>query len=175
MKQFKMRVKEGQTAEAIQNYMFACGSLWCGSESTHSYLDAKYFFADGKYITYETDDTEYFNDSVYDEFFFASKGDEFVEVASDAANKPIVSDGGSSSYYSFDITNKAGQTITVETGDILRAMVGNDYDLSNIVKACRRVYEASQGRGKAGVSIQYDCNKMKYFADEYSHWHKEGV
>lgn len=89
------------------------------------------------------------------------------------SDKPIVSDGGSSDYYKLTITNKAGETINCETGDILRALVGNDYDLSNIVKACRRMYEASQGRGKSGISIAYDANKVKYFADEFKHWNKE--
>jgi hypothetical protein len=84
----------------------------------------------------------------------------------------VVSDGGSSSYYQLTITNKAGESLQCETGDILRALVGNDYDLSNIVKACRRSYEASQGRGKAGASIEYDMNKVKYFADEFAHWNK---
>lgn len=87
-------------------------------------------------------------------------------------DKPIVSDGSSSSYYTFDITNKAGQTITVEVGDVCRAMVDNDFDLTNIIKACRRVSEASQGRGKSGTSIEYDCNKMVYFSNEYKHWNK---
>jgi hypothetical protein len=82
----------------------------------------------------------------------------------------IKSDGSSSSYYALTITNKAGQSIDVETGDIIRALVGNDFDLSNIVKACRRMYEASQGRGKAGSSIEYDANKIVYFAKEFAHW-----
>jgi hypothetical protein len=52
-------------------------------------------------------------------------------------------------------------------------MVGNDFDLSNIVKAARRLSEASQGRGKSGASVEYDCNKVVYFANEFKHWHKE--
>lgn len=96
-------------------------------------------------------------------------GIECIEVT---RRSEIVSDGGSSSYYQLVVTNKAGESIQCETGDILRVLVGNDYDLSNIVKACRRSYEASQGRGKAGASIEYDMNKVKYFADEFKHWNK---
>ena len=92
----------------------------------------------------------------------------FSEVVEDA---PVVSDGGSSSYYKLTIVNKEGEQLECELGDILRVIVGNDFDLSNIVKACRRAYEASQGRGKDGVSIAYDMNKVKYFADEFKHWH----
>lgn len=103
----------------------------------------------------------------------------YVEELSEAplqiVDKPIVSDGSSSSYYTFDITNKAGQKITVEVGDVCRAMVANDFDLSNIVKATRRLSEASQGRGKFGSSMDYDCNKVVYFANEFKHWNKEKV
>lgn len=45
MKKFKMRVKAGQTAEAIQNYMFACGNKWAGYLTEHENLYAKFFFA----------------------------------------------------------------------------------------------------------------------------------
>jgi hypothetical protein len=99
--------------------------------------------------------------------------EELSEAPLQIVDKPIVSDGSSSSYYTFDITNKAGQTITVEVGDVCRAMVANDFDLSNIIKAARRLSEASQGRGKSGASVEYDCNKVVYFANEFKHWHKE--
>lgn len=89
------------------------------------------------------------------------------------ADKPITSDGGSSSYYALTITNKAGQSIDCQMGDIIRCVYGDNFSLGNIAKACRRMYEASQGRGKQDVSIEYDARKISYFANEYSHWHKE--
>lgn len=94
-------------------------------------------------------------------------------MPSDISPKPIKSDGGSSDYYKLTITNKEGESIQCETGDVLRAMVGNDYDLSNVIKACRRMYEASQGRGKEGATIEYDTNKIIYFASEFAYWHKQ--
>ena len=117
-------------------------------------------------VTY-TRDEDYFGLHEAREFFFPIPG----TLLSD--EKPVISDGGSSSYYQLTITNKAGESIQCETGDILRVLVGNDYDLSNIVKACRRSYEASQGRGKAGASIEYDMNKVIYFATEFKHWNKQ--
>jgi len=99
--------------------------------------------------------------------------EELTDKPLQIVDKPIISDGSSSSYYTFDITNKDGQTITVEVGDVCRAMVANDFDLSNIVKATRRLSEASQGRGKFGASMEYDCNKVVYFANEFKHWNKE--
>ena len=79
---------------------------------------------------------------------------------------PVKSDGGSSSYYELTLTNKHGETIQCETGDVIRALVHNDFSLGNIVKACRRVAEAQQGRGKQGVNPEYDLNKIIYFANE---------
>jgi len=87
-------------------------------------------------------------------------------------DKPIVSDGGSSKYYEITVTNKAGESIKVEMGDIIRACVANDFDLGNIMKACRRISEAKQGRGKAGASVEYDANKIVYFANEVKFWSK---
>ena len=80
MKKFKMRVKAGQTAEAIQDYMFARGSKWGGYRDTHENLDAKFFFADGKYLTLEYSDEEYFNEQEHEEFFFATPVQDFKEI-----------------------------------------------------------------------------------------------
>ncbi|MCO7225286.1 hypothetical protein [Pleionea sp. CnH1-48] len=79
-------------------------------------------------------------------------------------NESIKSSGGSSSYYDFTITNQKGESLDVTCNDVIRCMVNNDFDLGNIVKAARRISEARQGRGKAGVSIGYDANKIIYFA-----------
>ena len=80
---------------------------------------------------------------------------------------PIKSTGGSSSYYRFPIKSSiTGQTMEVETGDVIRAMVGNDFDLGNIIKACRRISQAEQGKGKEGTDVVYDCNKIAYFAEQ---------
>lgn len=78
----------------------------------------------------------------------------------------VKSDGGSSSYYELTITNKAGESIKCETGDVIRALVGNDFDFGNCVKALRRMYLATLGKGKEGTDIPYDCNKVRYFLSE---------
>lgn len=93
--------------------------------------------------------------------------EEFQEVG-----QPIKSDGGSSNYYKLTITNKAGESIQCETGDVIRCMVGNDFTLGNIIKACRRMYQSSLGKGKDGVSIEYDSKKIQYFSDDFSRWNE---
>lgn len=99
-------------------------------------------------------------DSAYFELVEASQKTEVNN------NTKVKSDGGSSSYYELTITNKAGETIKVETGDVIRAMVGNDFDFGNIIKAVRRMYLATQGMGKEGTDLGYDANKVRYFLDE---------
>lgn len=79
----------------------------------------------------------------------------------------VKSDGGSSGYYGITIKNQSGEEFNCETNDVLYAFVGGDWDLSNIIKAARRIYEASQGRGKVGTDIPYDCNKIRYFVDDF--------
>lgn len=92
----------------------------------------------------------------------------YFELAKDDTSKSstVKSDGGSSSYYELIITNKAGESIKCETGDVIRALVGNDFDFGNCVKALRRMYLASLGMGKEGTNIPYDCNKIRYFISE---------
>ena len=79
----------------------------------------------------------------------------------------VVSDGGSSDYYKITVRCADGE-FQCETGDIIYALVGGDFCLGNVIKACRRMYEASQGRGKDGASITYDKEKIKYFAEDFN-------
>lgn len=79
---------------------------------------------------------------------------------------PVKSDGGSSSYYQVTIRRRDGATFTCETGDIIRVLVANDFDLGNIIKASRRISQALQGQGKDGTSINYDLNKIEYHLNE---------
>lgn len=96
-----------------------------------------------------------------------------VEIV-DIDNAPVVSDGGSSSYYQLTITNKQGDTINCEMGDVIRCVFGDNFSLGNIVKACRRVYLRMSGKGgKDGVSVEYDCKKIKWFAGEVAFWNGE--
>lgn len=92
----------------------------------------------------------------------------FTEEVTDFKNTSdkVKSDGGSSSYYELTITNRAGESIKCETGDVIRALVGNDFDFGNCVKALRRMYLATLGKGKEGTDIAYDCNKVRYFLSE---------
>lgn len=78
----------------------------------------------------------------------------------------IVSTGGSSAYYELKIKTKDGE-FTAQVGDVIAAMVGDNFALGNVVKALRRIYLDSQGSGKEGVDMSYDINKCKYFLDDF--------
>jgi hypothetical protein len=86
--------------------------------------------------------------------------------------KEVESDGGSTEYYQIEITNGLGETFNCELNDILRDVFNNQWDLCNIVKASRRISEARQGKGKKDVSIQYDANKIIWFAKEIKKYGK---
>ena len=90
------------------------------------------------------------------------------QVYNNECKSPIKSDGSSSDYYKLTITRSSdGQQFQCELGDILYSVFGGDFNLGNIVKACRRMFLASKGGGKEGTDIQYDANKIKWFADDF--------
>lgn len=82
----------------------------------------------------------------------------------------IKSDGGSSSYYFTKlpqhIIGKIVETGGIEIKDIVRYVYDNDADAFNIVKAQKRIIESRKGKGKEGIDMLYDANKIKFFAEE---------
>ena len=88
-----------------------------------------------------------------------------VAAISESSGEPtnkITSTGGSSDYYKLIINGNH-----VETEDVIYAMVGGDFALGNALKALRRMYLDSEGKGKVGIDMQYDANKVKYFVDSF--------
>jgi hypothetical protein len=79
---------------------------------------------------------------------------------------PIKSDGGSTDYYKLTIKSKNG-TFDCETGDVISALVGDNFALGNALKALRRIYCYSQGMGKDGIDAKYDAKKVNYFVADF--------
>jgi len=79
---------------------------------------------------------------------------------------PVKSDGGSSDYYKIVVQTSHGPA-NVEVNDLIYALVGGDFDLGNVTKACRRMYLSSKGGGKEGTDIAYDVSKSKWFLDDF--------
>lgn len=85
---------------------------------------------------------------------------------------PIKSDGGSSSYYDLPVAEwllctlnerqKEGKCY-IKTEEMISAFFGNDFDRGNIIKSLVRCQGLQDGTGgKAGNSVEYECNKMIY-------------
>lgn len=101
-----------------------------------------------------------------------------VEETVTYAAGPIKSDGGSSSYYDlpvpewllselFDREIATNGKPYIKTEEIIAAFFGNDFDLGNVVKCLVRVKGLQDKTGgKAGNSVDYECNKMKYSVEK---------
>lgn len=73
--------------------------------------------------------------------------------------------GGSSSYYSVNITNPCTpdrEPYVAECQDIIEAL-GMTFGLGNVFKAVWRICATKQGRGKPGTSLLYDAEKIEFF------------
>lgn len=100
-----------------------------------------------------------------------------VDMRADEARKimekgPIKSDGGSSSYYDLPVAEwllyalnerqKEGRCY-IKTEEMISAFFGNDFDRGNLIKSLVRCQGLQDGTGgKAGNSVEYECNKMIY-------------
>lgn len=88
----------------------------------------------------------------------------------------VKSDGGSSDYYKLKIKRSSdGQEFDCEMGDVIYSVFGGDFDLGNIVKACRRMYLDSQGAGKDGIDAEYDGKKIEWFTKDFLQRVKQNV
>lgn len=93
----------------------------------------------------------------------------FVEMAPPTEQSTkFKSDGGSSDYYKLKIKRASdGQEFECEMGDVIYSVFGGDFDLGNIVKACRRMYLDTQGAGKDGIDAEYDGKKIEWFTKDF--------
>lgn len=89
--------------------------------------------------------------------------------------KPIQSDGGSSSYYDLPIPGELLSKILereeeggayIKTEEIIRYFFDNDFSFGTALKSLVRGFGASKGGGKAGNDLDYEMNKVAYYADQ---------
>ena len=122
------------------------------------------------------------DDDDYDEVPYQIRNWWFSEselelVTNDNSKTPIVSDGGSSSYYAQQIPKgmleRFNATGTIEAKDVIRLFLGNDFNMGNIFKAYCRVISLRNGKGKAGIDEQYDLTKAKFFTEDELNYYLE--
>lgn len=99
----------------------------------------------------------------------------------------VKSDGGSSSYYELkfpkELIKKAleeaestdSPTVVIETEDVIRYALANDFDRGNIFKCMVRITSLEAGLGKAGNDALYDANKVVYSALKMQRHYKDGL
>ena len=121
--------------------------------------------------------------NVGDNWWFTDKCIELVNDTVDTIENnpteiaPIVSDGGSSSYYAQQIPKgmleRFNTTGIIEAKDVIRLFLGNDFNMGNIFKAYCRIISLRNGKGKAGIDEQYDLTKVKYFSEDELNYYLE--
>ena len=116
-------------------------------------------------------------------YWFTNKCIELVDeniIENDTTeNTAIVSDGGSSSYYTQQIPKgmleRFNTTGAIEAKDVIRLFLGNDFNMGNIFKAYCRVISLRNGKGKAGIDERYDLTKAKFFAEDELNYYLENT
>ena len=62
MKAYKFRISSPEQSEMLQKVLFKLNIGWCGDPSTGvEKTDAMFLFVDNKFITYEMNDSDYFD------------------------------------------------------------------------------------------------------------------
>lgn len=88
---------------------------------------------------------------------------------------PIKSDGGSSSYYDITLPQWLIDNIIqrldegsayIKTEELTEVAFGNDFNFGTGFKSMVRAYGVTQGAGKAGNDLNYECNKVIYYANK---------
>jgi len=82
----------------------------------------------------------------------------------------IKSNGGSSTYYDIPLTQKILDKILersmegnafIRTEEIIEVL-GSDFEIGNIAKACVRAAKTMHGEGKEGNDVPYEARKIMY-------------
>lgn len=81
---------------------------------------------------------------------------------------PIKSDGGSSSYYDIQLPDWLIDMIIerryIKTEELIEVL-GDSFNQGNIMKCLIRLNGLLKGGGKQGNSVDYECNKIAYYAN----------
>lgn len=103
----------------------------------------------------------------------ATNGGTFVELVPADNRKPIKSDGGSSSYYDIQIPDwlfdkiyerRYSENCYIKTEELIEVM-GDSFNQGTILKSLVRLNSLLNGVGKEGNSVDYECNKIIYYAN----------
>lgn len=96
------------------------------------------------------------------------------EIGPEPTVGPIKSDGGSSTYYDIELPAWLLERIQqrgaegkafIKTEELTEVAFGNDFAFGTLFKSLVRAYGQTTGEGKAGNTIDYELNKVVYYAE----------
>lgn len=88
---------------------------------------------------------------------------------------PIKSDGGSSTYYDIPIPKWLLERMAkrardegyyIKTEELIEIAFDNDFDFGTAFKSLIRARGITKGGGKAGNTLDYECNKVAYYNEK---------
>lgn len=110
--------------------------------------------------------------TLYDQQFSIASEMKASTVTTACIDGPIKSDGGSSTYYDLPVSEWLLYTLNerqkegkcyIKTEEIIADLLGDSFDYGNLFKSMVRCKGLQDGTGgKAGNSVEYECNKMIY-------------
>lgn len=86
----------------------------------------------------------------------------------------VVSDGGSSSYYDIAVPEWLAKELFsryvegscfIKTEELIEVLFGNDFNFGTTFKSTIRARAETLGGGKAGNTLEYELNKIRYYVD----------
>ena len=166
----KFKVGDKVKVVDIGHISQATSDVKVGDVGVITYVDSDYVIS--PYRVEFDDDYWWFTDKCIELVY-----DDAVVEYNPTEKTPIVSDGGSSSYYAQQIPKgmleRFNATGTIEAKDVIRLFLGNDFNMGNIFKAYCRVISLRNGKGKAGIDEQYDLTKAKFFTEDELNYYLE--
>ncbi len=98
-----------------------------------------------------------------------------LRIGDELVAGPIKSDGGSSSYYDLPLigdllkeidSRRAGDVSYIKTEELIQTVFKNNFSFGTLFKSLIRAQSVVDGVGKAGNDLEYECNKIIYYANQ---------
>jgi hypothetical protein len=169
MKNMKFLLKDADQSKRLQEVLFSLGHHWLRGKVVQ-YTDRVAIFTYEHTADLSGCGSDFYHGEVQhtatDAENFIAEHSSVRAVEPEALTGKVKSDGGSTDYYKLTIKTKSG-FFECETGDVIAALVGDNFALGNALKALRRIWCESQGVGKEGIDMHYDAKKINYFVADF--------
>lgn len=98
-----------------------------------------------------------------------------LRIGDELITGPIKSDGGSSFYYDLPLmgdlleeieSRRVGDVSYIKTEELIQTVFKNNFSFGTLFKSLIRAQSVVDGVGKAGNDLEYECNKIIYYANQ---------